>query len=115
MMTVKIRTLSAGSRVEILNQVAQTARVRDIAELVAKITGAKVQRIENPRQEDAENELDVKNEKFKLLGLDPILLESDEGLFKEVSKIAERYMDRCDRNKVISKSYWNKTRAVEAS
>merc|ERR1719453_2551942 len=103
----------AGAQVEILNQVAETARVRDIAEMVARITGAEVQRITNPRQEAAENELDVKNEKFKLLGLDPILLDSDEGLFKEVSKIAERYLDRCDRNKVISKSYWNKTRAVE--
>jgi UDP-sulfoquinovose synthase len=55
----------------------------------------------------------VKNDKFKLLGLDPILLDSDEGLFKEVSEIAERYLDRCDRDKVISKSYWNKARAVE--
>jgi UDP-sulfoquinovose synthase len=103
----------SGAQVEILNQVAQTARVRDVAEMVARITGAEVQRIANPRQEDAENELDVKNDKFKLLGLDPILLDSDEGLFKEVSEIAERYLDRCDRNKVISKSYWNKTRAVE--
>merc|ERR1711937_630210 len=94
---------------------AQTARVRDVAEMVARITGAEVQRIANPRQEDAENELDVKNDKFKLLGLDPILLESEEGLLTEVGKIAERYMDRCDRSKVISKSYWNKTRAVEAS
>ena len=40
--------------------------------------GAKVQFISNPRQEDAENELDVSNEKFKLLGLDPILLDSAE-------------------------------------
>ena len=38
--------------------------------------------------------------RFKLLGLEPITLDSDEGLFKEVSKIAERYMDRCDRSKV---------------
>jgi UDP-sulfoquinovose synthase len=105
----------AGSRVEILNQVAETARVRDVAQMVAKITGAEVQQIANPRQEDAENELDVKNDKFKLLGLEPITLDSDEGLFKEVSKIAERYTDRCDRSKVISKSYWNKTRAVAAT
>ena len=68
----------------------------------------------NPRQEDAENELDVANEKFKLLGLDPILLESADGLLKEVTEIADKYADRCDRSKVISKSYWNKARAVAA-
>ena len=73
---------AAGNPVEILNQVAETARVRDVAELVAKISGAEVQRVANPRQEDAENELDVANNKFKLLGLDPILLDSSEGLFK---------------------------------
>ena len=163
---------SAGQPVEILNQVAETARVRDVAELVAKISGAEVQRVANPRQEDAENELDVANNKFKLLGLDPILLDSSEGLFKgtqrthartharekrdaqarapptppiacmlfylliphttplslslslsacvalaifaEVTEIAQKYSGRCDRSKVISKSYWNKARAVAA-
>eukprot|EP00325_Prymnesiales_sp_UTEX-LB-985_P025953 CAMPEP_0174723040 /NCGR_PEP_ID=MMETSP1094-20130205/39898_1 /TAXON_ID=156173 /ORGANISM="Chrysochromulina brevifilum, Strain UTEX LB 985" /LENGTH=475 /DNA_ID=CAMNT_0015924011 /DNA_START=75 /DNA_END=1502 /DNA_ORIENTATION=- len=105
---------AAGSQVEILNQVAQTARVRDVAELVAKLSGAEIQRVSNPRQEDAENELDVANDKFKLLGLDPILLDSAEGLMTEVRDIAERYTERCDRSKVISKSYWNKARAVAA-
>jgi UDP-sulfoquinovose synthase len=105
---------AAGSQVEILNQVAQTARVRDVAELVAKLSGAEIQRVANPRQEDAENELDVANNKFKMLGLDPILLDSAEGLMTEVREIATRYSDRCDRSKVISKSYWNKARAVAA-
>ena len=72
------------AQVEILNQVAQTARVRDVAELVAKLSGAEIQRVANPRQEDAENELEVDNDKFKLLGLDPILLDSAEGLMTEV-------------------------------
>ena len=31
--------------------------------------------LENPRKEDAENELDVSNEKFCNLGLSPITLE----------------------------------------
>ena len=75
----------AGAKVEILNQIAETARVRDIAEMVAKLFDAEVQMVANPRQEDAENELVVSNQKFKLLGLDPILLESAEGLLTEVS------------------------------
>lgn len=56
----------SGNPVEILNQVAETARVRDVAEIVARISGAEVQRVANPRQEDAENELVVANEKFKV-------------------------------------------------
>jgi len=88
--------------------------VRDVAEMVGKLTGAKVQRVSNPRQEDAENDLVVKNDKFKLLGLDPITLDSAEGLLTEVTEIAEKYSDRCDRSKVTSKSYWNKARAVAA-
>jgi len=104
----------SGSPVEILNQVAETARVRDVAEMVAKLSGAEVRRVSNPRQEDAENELDVANNKFKLLGLDPILLDSADGLLTEVQQIATKYSDRCDRSKVISKSYWNKARAAAA-
>jgi UDP-sulfoquinovose synthase len=105
----------AGEKVEILNQVAETAKVRDIAEMVAKLFGAEVQRVANPRQEDAENELVVANQKFKLLGLDPVLLESADGLFKEVTEIAEKYLDRVDKSKVASIAYWNKKReaAVE--
>jgi len=105
---------AAGERVEILNQVAQTARVRDVAALVGKLTGAEVQLTANPRAEDAENELDVSNDKFKLLGLDPIQLEDAAGLMKEVTEIADKYGGRCDRSKVVSKSYWNKARAVAA-
>ena len=73
--------------------------------------GAEVNFVSNPRQEDAENELVVSNQKFKLLGLDPILLESAEGLFKEVTEIANKYLGRVDRSKVASKAYWNKARA----
>jgi len=104
----------SGDRVEILNQVAQTARVRDVANLVGSLMDAEVQLTANPRAEDAENELDVSNEKFKELGLDPILLESAAGLFAEVTEIANKFQHRCDRNKVVSKSYWNKDRAVAA-
>jgi UDP-sulfoquinovose synthase len=51
--------LSIGQPVEILNQIAETRRVRDLAEMVAKKAGAKISYVNNPRNEAAENELEV--------------------------------------------------------
>jgi len=103
-----------GSPVEILNQVAETAKVRDLAELVSEKTGTPLQFVSNPRKEAAENPLDVANQKFKLLGLEPILLDSAEGLLEEVEAITNKYKDRCDVKAVVSKSYWNRDRAAAA-
>jgi UDP-sulfoquinovose synthase len=49
----------SGEKVEIFNQVAETLRVGDLAKLVSEKTGCEVRFLENPRKEDAENELDV--------------------------------------------------------
>jgi UDP-sulfoquinovose synthase len=49
----------AGEKVEIFNQVAETLRVGDLAKLVSEKTGCNVRFLENPRREDAENELVV--------------------------------------------------------
>lgn len=104
----------SGSPVEILNQVAETARVRDLAQLVSERTGTPLQFVTNPRNEAAENPLLVSNQKFKLLGLEPTLLESAGGLLEEVKSIADKYKERCDVSAVVSKSYWNKARAAAA-
>jgi len=102
-----------GERVEILNQIAETRRVRDIAEMVAEMTGVEANFIPNPRQEAAENELDVANEKFRNLGLDPITL--DTGLFEEVTEIVQKYKSRCDPKMILPASFWNKKRAEECA
>ena len=78
-----------------------------------RLLSTQVQQVENPRQEDAENDLVVANQKFKLLGLDPVLLESADGLFKEVTEITEKYLHRIDRSKVASIAYWNAKRKAE--
>ncbi len=52
----------AGERVKIFNQMTETHRVRDLAEMVAGLTGAKVAYLPNPRKEAAENDLIVKND-----------------------------------------------------
>ena len=64
----------------------ETHRVRDLAELVAGLAGAKVAVLPNPRKEAAENDLVVHNEQFLELGLQPITLEK--GLLAEVVDVA---------------------------
>lgn len=104
---------ASGERVEIFNQIAETRRVRDVAALVAEQTGVDVNLLPNPRQEAAENELDVSNEKFCNLGLEPITL--DTGLFDEVTEVVKKYKSRCDPQKILPASFWNKKRAEECA
>ncbi|GAB0497849.1 hypothetical protein MMPV_009186 [Pyropia vietnamensis] len=101
----------AGAPVEIFNQVAETHRVRDLAALVAAKTGTKVANIANPRNEAAENELEVANAKFRSLGYDPVTLEA--GLLDEVVGIAGKYKERVDRGKILPVSFWNSNRRRE--
>jgi UDP-sulfoquinovose synthase len=95
---------ATGDRVKIFNQMTETHRVRDLAELIGRITGAEVQMVPNPRKESAENELHVVNDAFIDLGLNPTTL--SEGLLLEVEQIAERYRDRADLSRVPATSLW---------
>ena len=99
-----------GEKTRIMNQMTETHRVRDLAKMIADMAGAELAYLANPRNEADENDLHVENDTFLSMGLKPITLA--EGLLEEVTDIARKYADRCDRSKVKSVSYWNKDRAA---
>jgi len=93
-----------GERVRVYNQATETHTVRDLAELVAKLTGAEIRYYVNPRNEAAENELKISNERFLRLGLNPTTL--GESLMMDVYAVAEKYLNRCDKSRIICTSTW---------
>jgi UDP-sulfoquinovose synthase len=93
-----------GDKVKVFNQVTETYRLRDLAELIAKLMDAKIANLPNPRREAVENELNVSREKFSALGLNPTVL--SEGLLEEARDIALRYRDRADTTKIMARSVW---------
>lgn len=95
-----------GDPVRIINQAAETHRVRDLAALVAEITGAEIALVDNPRNEAAENDLRVSNATFRALGLDPILLK--DALLSETLEIAARYIGRHNPDAVPSTALWTR-------
>jgi len=97
-----------GEKVKILNQVAETLSIIDLARLVSGRTGAEIAHVPNPRAEAAENELVVSNATFRALGLDPVMLDS--ALLEGTIALSKRHSDRVDLSKIPARSAWNDDR-----
>ncbi len=95
-----------GERTRIYNQMTETHRVRDLAELVARLVGGEIAYLPNPRKEAAENDLKVSNAGLLGLGLDPITLEN--GLLSELVDVARKYKHRIDSTRIPCTSAWTK-------
>ena len=98
-----------GERVLILNQMTETHRVRELAELVSRLSGTEFALVPNPRKEADENELHVTNDTFLDVGLKPTKLE--EGLLQEVEDVAKHYAHRVDRTKIPARSLWTRNQS----
>jgi len=102
----------AGERVKVMNQMTECWRVRDLAQMVARLTGAAIASLPNPREEAEENELAVENRRLLSYGLEPITLE--DGLLLEIAETARAFAHRVDLSKIPCSSHWNAERAAAA-
>lgn len=100
-----------GERVKIFNQAAQGININDLAMKISQLTGCEIRYYENPRNEDSKNNLGFENYGFRRLGWEPIYLK--DGLLTEVRDIAEKYKDRCNIDKIVCTSLWDKNKKVD--
>lgn len=93
-----------GERVRIFNQMTEAFRLVDLATLVSNMTGTPVVHVDNPRKEAERNDLLADNRGLTGLGLKPITLQAH--LLEEISNVARKYADNCDRTKIPARSRW---------
>jgi UDP-sulfoquinovose synthase len=101
---IALRNPPTESKPMVFNQITETHRVADLAKMVGDLTGVEVANLPNPRREADANDLNVCNERFLALGLQPTTL--SEGLLEECTDIAARYRHRVDPTKIVARSVW---------
>jgi len=92
------------SKVRIFNQVAEVLSVKEIAQIISRQYGAKVNYLENPRKELKKNELEVSNEGLKSLGFEPILLNSS--LIEDIQILAKSTKSNFEKRNVLNSPNW---------
>ena len=68
---------SAGERVRVVNQIAQSMRIKDLAQVFADISDSEIVYLPSPRSEPRENELVASNAGVKAFGVNPTLISGD--------------------------------------
>tara|TARA_R110000868_G_scaffold92056_1_gene255123 strand:- start:20819 stop:22018 length:1200 start_codon:yes stop_codon:yes gene_type:complete len=96
-----------GDRVCVINQMTEVYTVKELAELIAQFDGAKIEFIENPRLEAAENTLEVANDILLEYGLKPKKL--SETLLEDILTVAKRYAGRARPDVIYPFSLWHDT------
>lgn len=91
-------------RVRIFNQVSETKKISDLAEMISKKYGSKISYINNPRKELAENELEVSNQGLTSLGFKPILL--NDGLIDDIHSVAKYFKNTFNKDKILTSPNW---------
>lgn len=99
-----------GEKVNIYNQMTQSCRLIDLAEMVkGAVPGSKIEFLDNPRKEKSANILNVSNQKFVDLGLEPTVI--DEAEIVKILKLAKKHKDRVDSRKIQPLSDWDRPSA----
>ena len=95
---------STEQRVRVLNQISESLNVKQIAELITKLFGGKIEYLENPRKELSTNNLRVSNAGFLSLGFEPILLEKN--LIDDVANLLSKYKGNYNTSLVNNSPTW---------
>ena len=100
-----------GEKYRVFNQTTECHNIKVLAKKIQKLTNAKIRFYKNQRVEAISNSLDFKKEGLKELGLKPILL--DDGLVIEIFDIVNKYKNRIDSTKIMSRALWSKDRVFD--
>lgn len=92
-------------RVRILNQVSESYTILELANIISNKYKSKIDYLDNPRNEAAENTLKVSNKTFMDLGFEPNKLEDN--ILKEIVLVTEKYKHNINVKKIKSKVKWN--------
>lgn len=93
------------NKVKIFNQMAETQNLNTLSKLIQdKFENVTIVNIDNPRKELKQNELQVSNQQFLDLGLEPIYINSER--LEEIYDYVKQYILNINNNFILPTSKW---------